>query len=134
MTCARIALALGVLGTVAVGVILSMGGVTVYGGRAHFRNIRWRLSWWASWASFLVGLALSTFFCGSLGNDQATVNEADARLWHPWLRINRVPRTMLADTLEREGARCRPPCSPRAGDLMCWADACSAGGAFLAQE
>jgi hypothetical protein len=23
------------------------------------------------------------------------VNDADARLWHPWLRINRVLRVML---------------------------------------
>jgi hypothetical protein len=68
MTCTPIALALSLLGTVGVGVILSLGGVTLYGGRVHFRNSRWRLSWWASWASFLVGIALSTFFCGSLAN------------------------------------------------------------------
>ena len=23
------------------------------------------------------------------------MNEANARVWHPWLRINRVPRVML---------------------------------------
>jgi len=68
MTCAQIALALSILGAVGVGVIFSMGGVTLYGGRVHFRDIRWRLCWWASWASFLVGIALSTFFCGSLAN------------------------------------------------------------------
>jgi hypothetical protein len=28
------------------------------------------------------------------------MNESDARLWHPWLRINRVLRVML---LERGG-------------------------------
>ncbi len=27
----------------------------------------------------------------------------DARLWHPWLRINRVLRVMLADSLEYGG-------------------------------
>jgi hypothetical protein len=24
-----------------------------------------------------------------------TVNDTDARLWHPWLRINRIMREML---------------------------------------
>jgi hypothetical protein len=28
-------------------------------------------------------------------NAEAEVNESDARLWHPWLRINRVLRVML---------------------------------------
>src|SRR5437899_994804 len=41
MTCSRIALALSILGTVGVGVILSMGAaigtVILYGGRLHFR-------------------------------------------------------------------------------------------------
>ena len=64
MTCSRVALALSVLGTVGVGVILSMSVVTIYGGRFQFRSIRWRLFWWASWLSFLVGIALSAFFSG----------------------------------------------------------------------
>jgi hypothetical protein len=71
MTCAQSALALSVLGTVGVGVILSMGVVTVYGGRLHFRRIEWRLFWWASWISFLVGIALSALFCGFPSNHLA---------------------------------------------------------------
>jgi hypothetical protein len=68
LTCAQIPLVLSVLGTVGIGVILSMGGVTLYGGRLHFRSIWWRLSWWVSCVSVLVGIALSTFFCGSPAN------------------------------------------------------------------
>jgi len=68
MTCTRIALALSVLGTVGVGMILTLGGVTVYRGRLYFLSVRWRLSWWASWLSFLVGIALSAIFCGSPAN------------------------------------------------------------------
>jgi len=71
MTCSRVALALSVLGTVGVGVILSIGGMTLYGGRFQFRSIRWRLFWWASWLSFLVGIALSAFFCGFPANHLA---------------------------------------------------------------
>jgi len=63
MTCAQIALALSVLGMVGAGMILSMGVVAFYRGRLHFRSIGWRLSWWASWLSFLVGIALWAFFC-----------------------------------------------------------------------
>ena len=63
LPCAQIALVLSVLGTVGIGVILSMGGVTLYGGRLHFRSIRW-LSWWSSWLSSLIGIALSALFCG----------------------------------------------------------------------
>ena len=52
MTCSKVALTLSVLGTVGVGVVLSMGvamgRVILYGGRLHFRSIRWR--------SILVGL------------------------------------------------------------------------------
>ena len=65
MTYVQIALALSVLGTIGVGVLFSMGMVTLRRGRLHFRTIRWRLAWWASWTSFLVGIALSTFFCGT---------------------------------------------------------------------
>jgi hypothetical protein len=65
MTCAQIALALSALGTIGIGVLFSMGTVTLRRGRFHFRSIRWRQAWWASWASFLVGIALSTFFCGT---------------------------------------------------------------------
>jgi len=71
MNCVQIALALSVLGTVGVGVIFSMGMVTVYGGRWHFLSIRWRLAWWAAWLSFLVGITLSAFFCGSAANHLA---------------------------------------------------------------
>ena len=67
MTCSKVALALSVLGTVGVGVVLSMGvamgRVILYGGRLHFRSIRWRVFWWASWLTLLVGIALSAFFC-----------------------------------------------------------------------
>jgi len=69
MTCAKIALALSVLGMVGAGVTLSMGVVAFYGGRLHFQSIWWRLSWWDSWLSFLVGIALWAFFCGSPTND-----------------------------------------------------------------
>ena len=68
MTCSKMALALSVLGMVG---ILSMGAVTLYSGRLHFRSIWWRLSWWASWLSFLVGIALLAFFCGSPANHLA---------------------------------------------------------------
>jgi len=71
MTCSKVALALSVLGTVGVGVIISMSVVSLYGGRFQFRNIRWRLFWWASWFSFLVGIALSAFFCGFPANHLA---------------------------------------------------------------
>ncbi len=68
MTCSKVALALSVLGMVG---ILSMGVVTLYSGRLRFRSICWRLSWWASWLSFLVGIALLAFFCGSPANHLA---------------------------------------------------------------
>ena len=71
MTCGQIALALSVLGMVGAGVILSMGVVTVHWGRFQFRGIRWQLFWWASWLSFVVGIALSAFFCGSPANNLA---------------------------------------------------------------
>ncbi len=32
---------------------------------------------------------------GSYAEEVGEVNDADARLWHPWLRINRVLRVML---------------------------------------
>jgi hypothetical protein len=70
LPCAQIALVLSVLGTVGIGAILSMGVVTLYGGRLHFRSIRWRLSWWVSCVSVLVGIARSTFFCGSPANSR----------------------------------------------------------------
>ena len=68
ITCSKVALALSVLGMVG---ILSMGVVTLYSGRLHFRSIRWRLSWCASWLSFLVGIALLAFICGSPANHLA---------------------------------------------------------------
>ena len=71
MTCSKVAFALSVLGTVGVGVILSMDVMTLYEGRFQFRSIRWRLFWWASLLSFLVGIALSAFFCGFPGNHLA---------------------------------------------------------------
>ena len=71
MTCSKVALALSVLGTVGVGVILSMSAMTIYGGRLQFRSLRWRLFWWASWLSFLVGIALSALFCGFPANQLA---------------------------------------------------------------
>ena len=30
------------------------------------------------------------------------INDTDARLWHPWLRINRVLRTMLHERWSAE--------------------------------
>ncbi len=75
MNCSKVALALSVLGMVGVGVIFSMGvamgRVILYGGRLHFRSIWWRLFWWASCLSFLVGIALWAFFCGSPANHLA---------------------------------------------------------------
>jgi len=66
---------LGPLGTVGVGLILSMGvamgTVILYGSRLHFQSIRWRLFWWASWLTFLVGIALSALFCGFPANHLA---------------------------------------------------------------
>jgi hypothetical protein len=75
MTCSKVALVLSVLGTVGVGVTFSMGvamgTVILYGGRLHFRSIRWRLFWWASRLTFLVGIALSALFCGFPANHLA---------------------------------------------------------------
>jgi len=64
VTCAHIALVLSVLGVGGAGVIFSMGAVTLHWRRFEFRDIRWRLFWWVSWLSFLVGIALSALFCG----------------------------------------------------------------------
>jgi len=50
---------------------VAMGTVILCGGRLHFRSIRWRLFWWASWLTFLVGIALWAFFCGSPANELA---------------------------------------------------------------
>ena len=69
MICEQIALALSVLGAVGVGVIFTLGGVRIFRGQLHFRNIRWRLFWLASWLSFLVGIAISALLCGSPAND-----------------------------------------------------------------
>ena len=75
MTCSKVALVLSVLGTVGVGVTFSMGvamgTVILYGSRLHFQSIRWRLFWWASWLTFLVGIALSALFCGFPANHLA---------------------------------------------------------------
>ena len=68
MTSAQITLALSILGTVGVGVIFSTGKATLYGGQLHFRSIWWRLSWWSSWLSFLIGIALSALFGGFPAN------------------------------------------------------------------
>ncbi len=59
MTCSKVALALSVLGTVGVGVIISIP------------KPPWRLFWWASWLSFLVGIALSALVCGFQANHLA---------------------------------------------------------------
>jgi hypothetical protein len=48
-----------------------MSVMTIYGGRFQFRSLRWRLFWWASWLSFLVGIALSALFCGFPANHLA---------------------------------------------------------------
>jgi hypothetical protein len=48
--------------------IFSTGKATLYGGQLHFRSIWWRLSWWSSWLSFLIGIALSALFCGFPAN------------------------------------------------------------------
>jgi hypothetical protein len=50
-------------------VIFSTGKATLYGGQLRFRSIWWRLSWWSSWLSFLIGIALSAVFCGFPAND-----------------------------------------------------------------
>jgi hypothetical protein len=34
---------------------------------------------------------------------EGKVNDTDARLWHPWLRVNRVPTRDVAHALERGG-------------------------------
>ena len=36
------------------------------------------------------------------------MNDTDARLWHPWLRINRVLRAMLQTRWRRGGLGGRP--------------------------
>jgi len=36
------------------------------------------------------------------GVRKAEMNDADARLWHPWLRINRVLRAMLRERWSAE--------------------------------
>ena len=65
MTCERSALVLSVLGVFVLGATLTFDGVTVYDRRLHFRTLGWRLVWWAAWLSFLLGIAVSAFFCGS---------------------------------------------------------------------
>ena len=65
MSCEKIALALSVLGMVAVGAILTFGGATIYRRHLYFGDIFWRLSWWAAWLSFIAGIALAAFLCGS---------------------------------------------------------------------
>jgi hypothetical protein len=47
------------------------------------------------------------------------MNDTDARLWHPWLRINRVGRTLergggaTGESRVREGARAEKSHPPR---------------------
>jgi len=65
MTCERSALILSALGMLAIGAILTFDGVTVYRRQLHFCNRRWWLAWWAGWVSFLGGIAVAAFFCGS---------------------------------------------------------------------
>jgi hypothetical protein len=81
------------------------------------------------------------------------MSDADARLWHPWLRINRVLRVMLdtrwraeawPQVQRRQFKRALALRSEiqRAGlglltpyrGLMCWADAGAVGRALRAQE
>jgi len=50
---------------------VAMGRVILYGGRLHFRSIRWRVFWWASWLTFLLGIALSALYCGFPANHLA---------------------------------------------------------------
>jgi hypothetical protein len=50
---------------------VAMGRVILYGGRLHFRSIRWRVFWWASWLTLLVGIALSALLCGFPANHLA---------------------------------------------------------------
>jgi len=63
MTCVQTALALNVLGTIGVGVIPVVGMAAGFGGPIGFKSIWWRLSWFASWLVFLIGLALSVWSC-----------------------------------------------------------------------
>ena len=95
MTCAQIALALSILGAVGVGVIFSMGGVTFYGGRVHFRNIRWRLSCGRPGPAFSsVSRSRRSFADRWLtASSRSGDRERGRRL--PWLCINRVLRVML---------------------------------------
>ena len=65
MTYERSALVLSALGVLVIGAIFTFDGVTVQDRRLHFRTLGWRLVWWAAWLSFLGGIALSAFFCGS---------------------------------------------------------------------
>jgi len=44
---------------------LTFDGVTVRRGHVHFRRVDWRLSWWAAWLSFFVGIGFAVSFCGS---------------------------------------------------------------------
>jgi len=65
MTCTQVAVTLTSLGLGGIGIIIFMDMVTVHGGRLRFRSIQWRIAWWASWISLLVGVVLWAFFCGS---------------------------------------------------------------------
>ena len=61
--CSQIALIMNLLGTVPIGVIPVVGMVTAFGGPIVFKNKWWRLSWYASWLVFVVGVALPPFAC-----------------------------------------------------------------------
>jgi hypothetical protein len=65
MTCEHKALALSALGLIILWSIFALDGVTASHNQLFFQNIWWRISWWAAWLSFLVGIAVAAFFCGS---------------------------------------------------------------------
>ncbi len=65
MTCEQIAFTVSALGVILAGVNLALDGVTIAHRRLQFRNLSWRVAWWAAWLSFFLGIARAAFFCGS---------------------------------------------------------------------
>jgi hypothetical protein len=68
MTCSQTAWPLTVLGVVGLVVILVLRGAAISHNEIYYRNPWWRLLWWASGLSLLVGIVLVRSYCGSLFN------------------------------------------------------------------
>jgi len=96
MTCERIAQALGVLGVILAGATLAFDGEAISRRRLLFETSAgdWRLVDLLRWhrgGGVPLRLRAPLTALASPAVSQVT----DDRLWHPWLRINRLLRVML---------------------------------------